>query len=102
MLSRALVVLLPIVIAAASACSDDQSPRHLPSDPEPDPRQRGKPRDDDATDSATDSPSAKDVCATLDYGHERSNDDFYMHFADDDAAFAYSKSFLEANAMPQG
>ncbi len=44
----------------------------------------------------------KDVCATLDYGHTRSNRDYFRTFADDAAAFAYSKDFLAYSEMPEG
>ncbi len=39
----------------------------------------------------------KDICTTLDYGHDRSNADYFLQFADDAAAMEYSKGFLAAN-----
>ncbi len=44
----------------------------------------------------------RDVCATLDYGHARPNRDYFRMFADDAAAFEYSKDFLAYSEMPEG
>lgn len=102
MWSRAFALLLPITLAAASACSGGSGKGSSPNaNPNPNPR-RGQTTDDSDKGDNGDVPRAKDVCATLDYGHARTNDDFYMQFADDDAAFDYSKGFLEKEGMPQG
>lgn len=100
MLSRVLGSLVPLTLAALTACSDDSGPPRSPANRGPSPR-RATPEEGDGPNASTRA-TDKDVCATLDYGHERSNADFYLKFADDDAAFEYSKGFLEANAMPQG
>lgn len=45
--------------------------------------------------------SKKDICVTLDYGHQRSNGDYFRRFADDAAALAYSRDFLRVSNMPE-
>jgi hypothetical protein len=54
--------------------------------------------DDGAAASDEDtSKTKKDICTTLDYGHDRTNEDYFLQFADDAAAATYSRGFLAAN-----
>ncbi|HVJ91559.1 MAG TPA: M48 family metalloprotease [Labilithrix sp.] len=50
--------------------------------------------------SDEDAPAKKSVCQTLDYGHTRSNADFYLQFPDDKTALAYARDFLAASSLP--
>jgi hypothetical protein len=96
MLWRSVIASLPVALALAS-CSDRG----------PGASARGAEAGADGGDGAQDNSAApgdrgttrakRDICTTLDYGHERSNEDYFLQFDDDAAAMAYSKDFLEAN-----
>lgn len=53
---------------------------------------------DESDDSALANAS---MCASLDYGHTRSNADYFKTFDDDASALAYSKKLLAANGKPE-
>jgi hypothetical protein len=104
MRSLAFVGLAAAFALAAASCSSGSTPHGSDNGARPTSRRDTPPNggdDGDSNDGST-AEAVKDVCATLDYGHARSNSDFYMKFTDDDAAFEYSKGFLEANQMPEG
>jgi hypothetical protein len=88
-------------LSAACSGSPGSNGGNAPSDSEPN-------GSDKPSSAANDDPSAnpagtkKDVCATLDYGHSRANRDYFRMFADDAAAFDYSKDFLAYSEMPEG
>lgn len=90
------------LVAVAVACSDSPEPGGPSPAATP---QTSAPIDDHgsngdrrAGDLATLAP-ARDVCATLDYGHQRSNADYFLQFDDDSAALEYSRGFLASNGI---
>lgn len=95
MLSRALLVGLPVALVLV-ACSSDRGGAGTG------PHSGGPPADDPgAADDSDPSASTQNVCSTLDYGHARSNDEYFLTFADDAAVMEYSKGFLLANGEPE-
>lgn len=100
MLRRNLFALLSIScsVAACSGGGSSRSSTLLPGEgngaTETDRKTSGGAEYEPATDDAK-----KNICVTLDYGHERSNDDYYLQFADDTAAVQYSQGFLSANGI---
>lgn len=92
MLRRSSVALFVVL----AACSDDgsrSSGQHAAgAGAGANPPDTGAASSDDGTSKAK-----KDICVTLDYGHDRTNADYYLQFADDAAASDYSKGFLAAN-----
>ena len=100
MLRRSLFALLPVGLALA-ACSGGSSGSNGLRPGSGDDAATGadaKARDEADGDRAT-AGSKGNICATLDYGHVRSNDDYYLQFADDAAAAQYSQGFLSANGI---
>lgn len=97
---RSLLAILRIALPAV-ACSGAPGPTgpaldSSSSDPSSDPSSSSSGR----TDSA-DMRAKRNVCVTLDYGHERPNSDYFLQFADDAATLAYSRDFLEVSEMPR-
>ncbi|MBX3218102.1 MAG: hypothetical protein KF850_39210 [Labilithrix sp.] len=97
MLRRSFVAFLPLLWIAV-ACSDSPGSGR-PAGGEPGGGPGGAsdttPQEDDP---ATDA-SRKDICATLDYGHDRSNADYFLRFDDDAAALKYSEGFLASSGI---
>jgi len=91
---------LPLVVVAV-ACSD--SPKPSGQSPAVNPQTSdaidgGSTGDRNVGDFTTLAP-ARDVCATLDYGHQRSNADYFLRFDNDSAALEYSRGFLASNGI---
>ncbi|MBX3262451.1 MAG: hypothetical protein KF782_22415 [Labilithrix sp.] len=97
MLRRSLIAFLPL-LSIAVACSDSSGagPR-ADRDPDAPPADASDtaPRPDDPVTAA----SRRDICATLDYGHDRSNADYFLQFDDDAAALRYSEGFLASSGI---
>jgi hypothetical protein len=51
-------------------------------------------------DNADEALRTSSICATLDYGHDRPNAEYFMTFPTNDAAMEYARSFLSAAARP--
>ena len=101
MLRRRLLAVFPLVVVAV-ACSDSPKPsgQSPAASPQTSDAVDGSRSSSNRTvgDSATLAP-ARDVCATLDYGHQRSNADYFLQFDDDSAAVEYSRGFLASNGI---
>lgn len=93
---------LPAVIFFACSGGARDKFHHDPKGAEPPPGSTGeRPAAPGSTRDPSGAPSAnKSVCATLDYGHDRPNDDYFMTFTDDRAALSYAGDFLSANGLP--
>ena len=100
MLRRNLFALLHVSLSLA-ACSGGGPGGSSATTPGRDDAAAGTDRNQDGKaggDRAT-TDTTTDICATLDYGHVRTNDDYYLQFADDTAAVQYSQGFLTANGI---
>jgi|GEM_PF-1914662 len=100
MLRRSLFALLPISLLLAACSGRSPSGSGTPKDGARDAatETNGEAPEESGGDRAT--PDAKrNICATRDYKHTRSNQDYFMRFEDDAAAGQYSQDFLRANAI---
>jgi hypothetical protein len=100
MLGRHLLVILPLA-ATIVACSDSPSARTRRTNPGQggSDGQTAAPDDGAAAGDTGTSRAKKDICATLDYAHDRSNAEYFLQFDDDAAALEFSKGFLDANGI---
>lgn len=101
MLSRSLKAISIALVVAACSSGRDTSTRDTTT-PESNAPDRPIAHDGTTARSSDSARTPKSVCTTLDYGHDRTNDDFYMHFESDEAALAYSRDFLAFSRMPEG
>jgi hypothetical protein len=87
------------MLVLASSCSEKDPQRPATKDSPPGADDKGGATEEDpAAPSDRDTSKAKkDICATLDYGHDRPNTSYFLQFDDDAAATEYSKGFLAAN-----
>ncbi|MBX3221640.1 MAG: hypothetical protein KF795_14050 [Labilithrix sp.] len=97
MLRRSFALLVPL-FSIAVACSDSSGGgRRTGGAPDAEPG--AAPGTGAAPGDSATGASRKNICATLDYGHERSNADYYLQFADDAAALKYSEGFLASSGI---
>ncbi len=100
MLRRSLLALLPAgcLLAACSGGGPSGSNGREPGRNDAAAGKDGSDADKTTGDPATQS-ARSNICATLDYRHDRTNDDYFLQFADDTAAVRYSQGFLTANGI---
>lgn len=90
------------LLSAACSSSHGSNGREEPADANPNDEAPASAANDDPSANAGRAGTKKDVCSTLDYGHTRANLEYFRVFADDAAAFDYSKDFLAYSEMPEG
>src|SRR5262245_18607070 len=95
MLPRILFGAFPVALAVVACSSDRGGGSSAGARPQPGEPDAGAPADETA------GGGVRHICTTLDYGHLRSNDDYFLPFADDAAVLEYSKGFLLANEEPE-
>lgn len=100
MLRRSLFALLPAGLLLAACSGGGPSRSTALKDGA---RDAAAGTDGDAPDKAggdrATADAKRNICVTLDYKHTRSNQDYFLRFADDAAAVQYSQGFLSANGI---
>lgn len=99
MLRRKHFALLPLGLLLAACSGGGTSVPSARKDGTGDTATEPTAKSEESTRDRATSESKTNICATLDYGHTRSNDDYYLRFADDAAAAQYSQGFLSANGI---
>jgi len=98
---RSLVALLRIALPAV-ACSGAPAPTGPAVDASgSDPSGASDPSSSSSRTDSAGMRAQRNVCVTLDYGHERPNSDYFLQFPDDAAALSYSRDFLAVSEMPR-